>query len=90
MASLFYDFYDEEFEYDVDKEDEIRKQLKKYDKEKIIDLLLDFIDWDELWDYFEEEIYDDNENAAKEAYEDAELYAKDPLGYYGLSRSDFY
>lgn len=47
------------------------------------------IDEKVIYDLRKDEIEDDFEDVAYEAYEDAVAYHKDPLGYYGMSIHDF-
>lgn len=50
---------------------------------------LDDIDEDVLYKLRKDEIEDYYRDDAKEQYEDYKSYIKDPLGYYGMSQSDF-
>ena len=65
--------------------DDIHEYLKSRTKNELIELILDIVDYedlrDELTEYFEDE--------ARESYNDSKEYEKDPLGYYGMSESDF-
>lgn len=90
MAYLFYDFGDEDFEYEVDKTEAVEAQLRKLYEKDLRELLLDLVGEDDLWDYFEDQIYEDNKDDAREQYNDALEYEKDPYGYYGLNESDFH
>ena len=87
MAYLFYDFEDEDFEYEVDKREAIEAQLSKLHKKDLIALLFDLVDEDDLWDCFEDQIYEDNEDKARIVYAESK---QDIYDYYGLDESDFH
>ena len=73
-----------DFEYEIDNQ-KIEEYLKSRTKNDLIEIILDYIDFedlkDELTEYFEDEAY--------EYYQDSTDYEKDPLGYYGMKQSDF-
>lgn len=87
MAYLFYDFEDEDFEYEVDKREAVEVQLRKLYEKDLRELLLDLVGEDDLWDYFEEKIYEDNEDKARMVYAESK---QDIYDYYGLDESDFH
>ena len=87
MAYLFYDFEDEDFEYEVDKTEAVEAQLRKLYEKDLRELLLDLVGEDDLWDYFEDQIYEDNEDKARTVYAESK---QDIYDYYGLNESDFH
>lgn len=93
MKTIWYNFDDDDFEYELDKydvENEIKKCLKEYDRDDLVDLILkDDIIIDVLYDYFEENFKEDFEDEAREQYDNMIEEAKDPLGVRGLSLKDF-
>lgn len=84
-----------QYAYDIDSLEGINEILQeelKIDKgtaAEVCDLFYAAGAWDNLTDYYEDELKAAYEEDAKEAYENEKAYSKDPLGYYGMSQKDF-
>lgn len=90
---LYYSNEKDDFEYEIDY-DETKEALEdilnEYSKEKIIKMVLEEFDiQSELEEYFHDDIKDYYEKEAWDYYEDTQAYVSDPMGYHGLSDSDF-
>lgn len=68
--------------------DEELRELLNNDEELLRDLVNEY--YNELYDWFEEEIKDFFYDDAIESYGDSQEYARDPYTYCGVSRKDFY
>lgn len=91
---------DEEFTYEIDDDQVVEQALNFYCNTYgvaiggcrsllaglISDELLCYEDDEEFIEFLHEQFYDD----ATEAYNDYCEYHRDPYGYYGVSRSDFF
>lgn len=95
MKEIYYDFDDNEFLYEADE-----YRLNEYietlfeneysvTKEQAQRIIENFDLYESLEEIYEEQIKDFFEDLAYEEYVDSCEYRKDPLGYYGISNSDF-
>lgn len=53
------------------------------------DAVLEYAEMDDYREYFDEKLLDFYRQDAYEQYEDSKAYNEDPLGYNGMSQSDF-
>lgn len=81
---IVYNFKGEDFEFEVTSED-IKEYLKTRPKNELLDIILELIEEIDLFDHLKDELTDYFEDDAKSQYE----ATKDPLGYVGMSQSDF-
>ena len=74
--------------WELPENNEELRELLNNDEDLLRDLVNEY--YNELYDWFEDDIKDFFYEDAMECYSDAKEYARDPYAYYGGSRKDFY